>query len=201
MGNHSYYTFIVTSRLNAPSQEFDYISQFWSEITISPGGPSARYSASGGIDATSAPTTDPIVPGPNNTFYLAGGYDGQNVLSLSDVWKFEVAGVLSANNAKDVVGSWTQVPFSDELPSRVRQGGVVMPSAFVVSAGGCPSADDSGSSCAQQDSHVLNVNATSDISPDGCPAPRVGPGGYSLFSFIFLCLMFTLFLCSHRPEL
>ena len=87
-----------------------------------------------------------------------------------------MGGVLSSNNANNVVGSWSQVQFSDELPSRVRQGGTVMPSAMVVAAGGCSSDDNSDNTCAQQDSHVLNVNATRDISPDGCPAPRVGPG-------------------------
>ncbi|EJD01377.1 uncharacterized protein FOMMEDRAFT_21769 [Fomitiporia mediterranea MF3/22] len=155
--------------------EFDYINQFWTEINISPGGPSPRYSASGGIDVTASPVTDLNVQGPNNTFYLAGGDDGQNALSLSDVWEFEVAGVLTSNNANNVVGSWKQIQFSDSLPTRVRQGGTVMPSALVVAAGGCPSTSSTDNTCAQQDSHVLNVNATRDISPDGCPAPRVGP--------------------------
>ncbi|OCB87543.1 hypothetical protein A7U60_g5448 [Sanghuangporus baumii] len=155
--------------------EFDYNNQFWTNISISQGGPSARYNAAGGTDLTASTVQDPIVAGPNNTFYIAGGFDGQNALSLSDVWQFHVAGVLSSNNVDDVVGSWTQVQFSDNLPSRVRQGGAVMPSAMVVAAGGCSSDDSSDNTCAQQDSHILNVNATRDISPDGCPAPRVGP--------------------------
>ena len=123
----------------------------------------------------SAAVSDPIVAGPNNTFYLAGGFDGQNALSLSDIWKFEVAGVLTANNVGDVVGSWTQVDNTEKLPTRVRQGGVIMPSAFVASAGGCSSAD-SGDSCAQQDAFVVNVNDTVENSFEGCAAPRVGPG-------------------------
>lgn len=168
--------------------EFDYNNQFWSNITISSGGPSARYSASGGIDATAASVQDPVVAGPNNTFYLSGGFDGQNALPLSDVWKFEVAGVLSANNADDVVGSWTQITFSEEIPSRVHQGGTVMPSAKVVAFGGCTSDDVGDYNCAQQDGFILDINATTDIVAAGCPAPRVGPvvvPNYNTFSQSF----------------
>lgn len=125
----------------------------------------------------SAAVSDPIVEGPNNTFYLAGGFDGSNAISLSDIWKFEVAGVLSSNNVNATVGSWTQIDSSEKLPSRVRQGGVVMPSAYVTSAGGC-SSDTSGSSCASQDAFNVNVNASVESSFNGCPAPRVGPGEF-----------------------
>ena len=126
--------------------------------------------------------SDAVVPGPNNTFYLSGGFDGTNAVSLSDVWKFEVAGVMSSNNVNDVVGSWTHMDTSTttDLPSRVRQGGVVMPSAFVTSVGGC-SGNESGSSCAQQTSFTVNVNETVETTFNGCPAPRVGPGAISLF--------------------
>lgn len=49
-----------------------------------------------------------------------------------------------------------------------------MPSGRVIAAGGCSSADFSDDLCAQQDSHVLNFESSTDISPPGCPAPRVG---------------------------
>ncbi|KAH8118402.1 hypothetical protein DFH11DRAFT_1567220 [Phellopilus nigrolimitatus] len=176
--------------------EYDYVNQFWTELTISPGGPGARYSASGGIDATSSPVSDVTVPGPNNTFYLAGGYDGQTVSPLSDVWKFEVAGVLSPNlAANNTFGSWTKIDFPDDLPTRVRQGGTVMPSARVIAADGCNSTESSDNLCAQQDSHVLNINTSTDISPGGCPAPRVGPvmvPNYNAFSESFASQVFML---------
>ena len=131
---------------------------------------------------------DPIVAGPNNTFYIAGGFDGQNSIPLADVWKFELAVVLAANNANNVEGSWTQITFSEEIPSRVLEGGAVMPSAKVVAIGGCSSNDAGDYSCAQQDAYVLNINATSDLNPEGCPAPRVGPvvvPNYNTFSQSF----------------
>ncbi|KAI5123405.1 hypothetical protein M0805_006111 [Coniferiporia weirii] len=176
--------------------EFDYTNQFWSEIDISPGGPSARYSASGGIDPTTLAVSDPTVTGPNNTFYIAGGYDGATIFPLSDVWMFELAGVLAPNvPANGTFGSWTQITFPDELPSRVRQAGTVMPSARVIATGGC-SSNSSGDSCAQQDSPILTISSETDISPSGCPAPRVGPvivpnynafsGSFSSQAFMFL---------------
>jgi hypothetical protein len=77
-----------------PHQEFDYVSQFWSNINISPGGPSARWAASGGSD----PRT-PFSPlqGLNNSFYLAGGNDGTAAYPLSDVWRLNISGALSSN--------------------------------------------------------------------------------------------------------
>lgn len=157
-------------------QEYDYINHFWSEVAIQPGtGPSARFSASGGTDPLAAAVSDGVVPGPNNTFYLAGGFDGSSQEPLSDVWKFEIAGVLASNLNNNTVGSWTQVSMPKDLPSRVRQGAAVLPSARLVVAGGCDTSDFSDNLCAQQDSHVLHVDTSSDISPSGCPAPRVGP--------------------------
>lgn len=171
------------------------MNQFWSQVNISAGGPSARYSASGGTDLTAAAIPDGNVPGPNNTFYLAGGYDGENIQPLSDVWEFEVAGVQSPNIPDGVLGSWTKISFPSDLPSRVRQAGTVMPSARLVAAGGCGTADFSDDSCAQQDAHVLNIDATNDISPSGCPAPRVGPvlvPNYNTFSNSFSSQAFML---------
>lgn len=124
------------------------------------------------------------MPGPNNTFYLAGGNNGGSIVAESELWKFEVAGVLTSNNVNDTVGSWTQLESKSQLPSRVREGSTVMPSAQVVLSGGCDS-NASGDSCAQQDSHVISVGSSS-VSLDGCPAPRVGPG-----SFIFLYTRFN----------
>src|ERR1700736_1774459 len=85
----------------SPHQEFDYVNQFWSSINISPGGPSARWGASGG--------TDPRVnflssSGFNISFYLAGGNDGTTAYPLSDVWRLNVSGTLSSNVPNGLFG-------------------------------------------------------------------------------------------------
>lgn len=107
---------------------------------------------------------------------MAGGFDGSKAFSLSDAWIFQVAGVLTPNNPNSVVASWSNVNINgDALPSKVRQGGVVMPSARVVAYGGCTQDDFTDNTCAQQDSYVLNLGSGDSIAPGGCPAPRVGP--------------------------
>src|SRR4051812_29635235 len=78
-------------------QEYDFTNQFWSEVKVLPGGPPARWGASGGIDIRVPPIRDPVVPGPNNTFYIAGGYDGTTASPLSDIWRLNVSGTLSSN--------------------------------------------------------------------------------------------------------
>lgn len=104
-----------------------------------------------------------------------GGTDNKTIFSLSDAWKFEVAGVLSPNLPNDTVGSWTKISVGDNLPSRVRQGGAVMPSAKVVAIGGCDALDFTDDLCAEQDATVISVNDSKDLSPPNCAAPRVGP--------------------------
>lgn len=150
-------------------------------------------SASGGTDPLTAPVTDLTVEGPNNTFYLVGGFDGKTLQPLSDAWKFEVAGVLSPNLANDVVGSWTPVQLPNDLPSKVRQGSAVFPSGIAVIAGGCSSDDFDENVCAQQDAHVVNFDDNRDISPPNCPSPRVGPvvvPNYNSFSSTFISQAF-----------
>lgn len=158
-------------------KEYDFTNQFWSQIQLSPGGPSPRWGASGGTDPRALPVSDPIVPGPNNTFYMVGGFDGTSSFPLSDAWIFKLAGVLTPNNPNNTVASWSSVKINSiaPLPSKVRQGGVVMPSARVVAVGGCMTNDFVDNVCAEQDSYVLNIDSAESISPSGCPAPRVGP--------------------------
>lgn len=136
---------------------------------------------------TAAPVTDLSVPGPNNTFYLSGGSEDTSLEPLSDLWKFEVAGVLTSNNPTSVIGSWTKLDVDGTLPSAIRLGSAVMPSARVVMSGGCNSETD-GDSCAQQDSHVISIGSDSSsfISPAGCPAPRVGPGSFIFYTHTYV---------------
>lgn len=79
-------------------QEYDYINQFWTHVNLSPGGPSARWGSSGGVDPRI-----PFTPvGLNNSFYVAGGTDGTTSFPLSDLWRLNVTGTLSSNLAMDV---------------------------------------------------------------------------------------------------
>ncbi|KAL4242047.1 hypothetical protein ABKN59_000582 [Abortiporus biennis] len=160
--------------------EFDYISQFWAPVTIRPStGPSARYGAVGGNDIRTPFITDPLLPGPNNSFYLAGGFDGQNILPLSDVWRLNISGTLSSNNPQSVVGSWEQVNIPNALASQTSLGGAVVyqaPQNYIVASGGCSSVPTANNfSCANGGSYLLNTNAHTSSSIAPCPAPRFGP--------------------------
>lgn len=117
------------------------------------------------------------MPGPNNTLYLAGGFDGQTMYPLSEVWRLNVSGTLSANLPDQVVGSWERISVDRTLPTKVRQGGTII-SQQIISIGGCSTAledSDEDSSCAQQDSYVVDLVSGSSISPGPCPAPRLDP--------------------------
>ncbi|KJA24664.1 hypothetical protein HYPSUDRAFT_38750 [Hypholoma sublateritium FD-334 SS-4] len=156
--------------------EYDFNNQFWSPVGLSPGGPSARWGASGGIDTRVPSISDPIVPGPNNTFFLAGGFDGTSVDPLSDIWSLSLSGTLSSNMPNSTNGSWSAVSLS-ALPGRVGEAGTVV-FQQIIAAGGC----DSGATisalnatCANQDSFIINVQSRNAINLIACPAPRVAP--------------------------
>ncbi len=139
---------------------------------MSSGGPSARWGASGGIDIRVPFIQDPVVPGPNNTFYFAGGTDGTNIYPLSEVWKLHLSGTLSSNLPNSSSGSWDRVSIGS-LPGRAGQGSTVIKQQ-VVAFGGCGTTQ-LNDTCALQDSFVLSVELGSDISPGPCPVPRLGP--------------------------
>ncbi|KAJ7700077.1 hypothetical protein B0H17DRAFT_1129081 [Mycena rosella] len=155
--------------------EYDFNNQFWSEVNISPGGPSARWGSSGGIDPRVAAVSDPVLPGPNNTFWLWGGFNGQS--SFSDLWRLNVSGTLSSNLPDDTVGSWQRLPL-DSLPAKVGQAGGVI-SQTIVFSGGCNGTTTSGDSCALQDTYTINAGSTTGATemaaPLKCPAPRLSP--------------------------
>ncbi|KAI0775932.1 hypothetical protein BD413DRAFT_602462 [Trametes elegans] len=157
--------------------EFDYTSQFWAKVGVSPGGPSGRWGAVGGIDPRVQFTTDPKTTTPNNTFYMAGGYDGKTTYPLSEVWRLDVSGTLSSNLPDSVTASWGRVTVSSDIPGRLSMGGTVV-GQKIVAVGGCKSGTTEtiqDASCAVQDAEVIDA-ATGDvnnISP--CIAPRVDP--------------------------
>ncbi|KAJ7095370.1 hypothetical protein B0H15DRAFT_829274 [Mycena belliarum] len=155
--------------------EYDFNNQFWAQVNISPGGPSARWGSSGGIDTRVSAVSDPVLPGPNNTFWLWGGSNGQS--SFSDLWRLNVSGTLSSNLPGDTVGSWEQLPLAN-IPGKVGQGGGVL-SQSIVFSGGCNGVAASGDSCALQDTYTINAGAktgaTEMAAPLNCPAPRLSP--------------------------
>ena len=152
--------------LHPLSQEFDFNNQFWAQVSVSEGGPSGRWGASGGIDSRTA--SDSL----NNTFYVAGGYDGSQISRLSDVWELHISGVLSPNLPNEVAGSWSQVSV-DDLPRKIGQAGTVI-GQTIVAAGGCNSTSTDGDSCAVGDSYVISTSDGQVISPGACPAGRRG---------------------------
>lgn len=156
-------------------QEYDFTNQFWSQVFVTPGGPSARWGASGGIDTRTTTIQDPIIPGPNNSFYLAGGFDGTSTDPLSDVWRLNISGTLSSNLPNNVNGTWDHLTIG-KLSGRIDQAGTVIAQQIVVSSG-CnltTSPKNVDTSCPTQDSFVLDVQHSHAISPGLCPAPRVG---------------------------
>ena len=139
---------------------------------VSPGGPSRRWGAAGGIDTSTPPIQDPIVPGPNNTFYLVGGYDGSQIDSLSDVWRLNISGTLSPNLPYNVSGSWDRVSIPNS-PPLFNHSGVVISNTIILT-GGCNSTT-SGDDCPQQASYIINSQLQTEFSPTACPAPRTVP--------------------------
>ncbi|KAJ7276386.1 hypothetical protein B0H12DRAFT_1085082 [Mycena haematopus] len=153
--------------------EFDWTNQFWHEVNISPGGPSPRWGSSGGIDPRVPPVSDSVLPGPNNTFWLLGGENGQTV--FSDLWRLNVSGTLSSNLPTDAVGSWEEISLA-ELPGNVGHGGGVI-SQQIVTSGGCNNTLISEDSCAVQDTYVITSNGQHGTAVPAldCPAPRLSP--------------------------
>lgn len=160
---------------------------------MSPGGPSPRWGVSGGLDIQVAAISDPTIPGPNNTFYLAGGTTESGSISISDVWELHLAGTLSSNLPNAVTGSWQHVPIGD-LPKLAKQAGTVVGSQ-IIAASGCNTTTASNDSCAQQSSYVLQTDSTNEVSPGNCPAPRFGGAmarNYNAFSATFSTQVFLL---------
>ncbi|KAG6919442.1 hypothetical protein DXG01_006325 [Tephrocybe rancida] len=137
-------------------------------------GPLPRWEASGGIDLATPPIQDPVVPGPNNTFYLAGGYDGIRPSPFSDIWRLNISGTLSSNLPNDSIGSWDHLTIGN-LPSKFSESGTVV-GHQVIMTGGCTSnvLPQSGT-CAEQETYVIDTQRQSETSSSVCPAPRTNP--------------------------
>ncbi|KAG5724371.1 hypothetical protein E4T56_gene16053 [Termitomyces sp. T112] len=152
--------------------EYDFINQFWSEVNVLPG-PLPRWGAAGGIDLATNPIQDRSVPGPNNTFYLAGGFDGIRPSSLSDVWRLNISGTLSSNLPSDTNGSWDHLTIGN-LPSKFNVSGTVV-GHQVVLTGGCSLLSETGACIAEQQSYVIDAQRLTVTPQSVCPAPRTGP--------------------------
>ncbi|KAG5221602.1 Dynein regulatory complex [Salix suchowensis] len=84
---------------------------------------------SGGDRLTDTPSSRPVVPGPNNTFYIAGGFNGATTQPLSDVWMLNVSGTLSSNLPDSVAASWQRVSITPRYRRKLTK---------VISPDGCP---------------------------------------------------------------
>jgi hypothetical protein len=153
-------------------QEYDFNNQFWSEVSVSAGGPSARWGAAGGGDRRVLTVQDPNLAFPNNTLYLAGGYDGSTLSSLSDVWQLHLSGTLSPNLPNAVTGSWEQSTIGD-LP-RILSPASTLVQRTIVSFGGCNGSSVSDDSCASQSAFEVMTGNDQTESISACPAPRRG---------------------------
>ncbi|KAF9651158.1 hypothetical protein BDM02DRAFT_980375 [Thelephora ganbajun] len=149
--------------------EYDFLTQFWAPVSLSPGGPSGRWGAAGGKDhrVDYLPTS-----GLNNSFYLAGGQDKNSISHLSDVWRLNVSGTLSPNNPQQVFGSWEAISIPTLPPVQGPAGTVILQQ--IISSGGCKATTplNSDNACAVGDSFIINTSSRSSISPASCPAPR-----------------------------
>lgn len=152
-------------------QEYDYVNQFWSPVTVTPGTPPPRWSASGGRDYRTAAD----ITSTNTTFYMSGGTDGSSMFPLNEVWQFKITGTLSSNLATNqTFGSWSSQNISGILGSSVNQASAVLGTS-IVSVSGCNTTADSSDICAESNSYVVNAGLSpSEIAPPPCPAPRYG---------------------------
>ena len=140
--------------------------------------PSARWAAAGGNDIRASTVQDPKFTTPNNSFYVAGGFDSKGAVSLSDLWQFNITGTLSANLPNDVVGSWEKLSLSNSsLPSVGGSATAAIfqsPNQFISAIGGCDASSGSDASCALNSTYTLNLGASNGQSISTCPAPRTG---------------------------
>ncbi|KAG2156049.1 hypothetical protein DEU56DRAFT_845972 [Suillus clintonianus] len=161
----------LTGKALSDVWEFDFINQFWSEVSVTTSGPPARWGASGGRDDTVPPNSSTT----SNTFYLSGGTDGTNMYPLSDVWDFTISGTLSSNLANNYTnGAWSHQTVGTAGPGySVNQASTVV-QTNLISVSGCNTTNDSNDSCAQGLSYVLEVGSDMAFLPPSCPVPRYG---------------------------
>ena len=197
-------TFILPLRhFSYFEQEFDFGHQFWAQVNVVGPQPPARWGAAGGRDSRTPSIQDIKFSAPNNSYYLAGGFDGKNPIPLSDVWRFNITGTLSSNNVNELIGSWEHISLS--APGALRTAALVDLAGTIVwqgeqqhiaAMGGCNATTSADASCAEGNSFVINVDASTSTSPPPCPAPRIGaalapnmnPTSQSFQSQVFLLL-------------
>lgn len=147
-------------------------------MSVSGDGPSARWGAAGGNDIRAPSIQDAHFTTPNNSFYVAGGFDSKGGVSLSDLWRFNVTGTLSANLPDSVQGSWEKLTLTNSsLPGIGGSATAAVyqsPNQFIAAIGGCGTTTGSDPACAQNSSVILNVGAANGQSISTCPAPRIG---------------------------
>jgi hypothetical protein len=159
------------------SQEFDYFNQFWSKVdtSSSPVTP-AILGAVGGIDTTVPFNLSGILGLPTNSFFLMGGITSTGTkltpVPLSDIWRLDLAGTLSANLANSLVGSWSKLSLGNNT-AVAGEGGTIVKQQLVAFSG-CVGTPNPDISCVQQSSYVTDVGTGVATSPALCAAPRIG---------------------------
>lgn len=84
---------------------------------------------------------------------------------------------MTSNNLNGVLASWEKLPISaNNIPSETGPAGAVVSqgSSLLVSVGGCSSSSSVGTSCADQDTFIIETGSDNINHPAGCPAPRIG---------------------------
>ena len=156
------------------------MNEFWTQVQISGPPLPARWAAAGGRDPRTTMIQDVTLPAANCSFFVVGGYDGKTPIPLSDVWRLNVTGTLSANNVAAVVGTWDQVQIPGDTfrtAAPVGLAGAVVwqgTQQHVAAVGGCNATGSPNASCAEGNSFVINVDTAAGTSPPPCPAPRFG---------------------------
>lgn len=154
--------------------EFDYTNQFWSNVSIQGNVPPARFAAGGGNDPSNPFNPETLA----NSFYIVGGFTGDDALSLSDAWQLSIKGTLASNVPDGLSGSWQQITLQNKsLPAMGGSATAVVfenTNSHVIAVGGCGNATSSTAACALAQAYVLNVDSKSNTAPGYCPAPRIG---------------------------
>ena len=90
----------------------------------------------------------------------------------------DISGTLSSNNPNQINASWTRININTNIPGRVSMGGTII-GQQIVAVGGCTSAASTqailDSSCAVQDTQIIDASSGDVKSISPCIAARIDP--------------------------
>lgn len=160
-------------------QAYDYLNEFWVNVSLAGSPPAPRWGTVGGIDPAVIPGSGNNV---NTTFYIMGGSNSQQSFPSSDAWQLVVTGTL-ASDVMSVQGQWQNNPLTSNLPGKTEAGGALISASQasgprIVISGGCASSVsplNANDTCVDPSTYVLTLPSGTSVSPSQCPAPRLGP--------------------------